>query len=219
MRVVRSRCCARNGQGRNGQRRVQQPRQSTQRSDIDVRCNADVQGRAGHTVEHPHRNLKPALRRRSCRTAAENFPARPSYDLMNVNMAPGPRVPRIKNFADIGIVGVPSPRCTTPCVRTAALAGWHPPSLRSASAKGIWTKLSYQRPEDGEHVRMQKVQAKRVARGEADGFSFPLHEIAKRCFREVIVAILVEDAADPPCEGQRHRPFTSDVRGIPIHAG
>ena len=108
MRVVRSRCCA-----RNGQRRVQQPRQITQRSDIDVRCNADVQGRAGQTVEHPHRNLKPALRRRSCRTAAENFPARPSYDLMNVNMAPRPRVPRIKNFADIGIVGVPSPCCTT----------------------------------------------------------------------------------------------------------
>ncbi len=40
------------------------------------------------------------------------------------------------------------------CVRTADLAGWHPPSLPTAPAKGIWTpKLSYQRPENGEHVR------------------------------------------------------------------
>ncbi|WP_207893484.1 hypothetical protein, partial [Sphingomonas sp. PP-CE-1G-424] len=31
--------------------------------------------------------------------------------------------------------------------------GWHPPSLRTAPAKGIWTpKLSYQRPENGEQV-------------------------------------------------------------------
>ncbi|TCM00009.1 hypothetical protein C8J41_1271, partial [Sphingomonas sp. PP-CC-3G-468] len=44
-------------------------------------------------------------------------------------------------------------RTTTPCVRTAVLAGWHPPSLRTAPARGIWTpKLSYQRPENGEHV-------------------------------------------------------------------
>lgn len=41
------------------------------------------------------------------------------------------------------------------CVRTAALAGWHPPSLPTAPAKGIWTpKLSYQRPENGEHVKL-----------------------------------------------------------------
>jgi hypothetical protein len=118
MRVVRFRCCARNGQRRNGPRHVQQPRQGTQRSNTDIRSNADVQGRADHAVKHPRRNLKPAVRRRTGGTAAANFPARPSDNLMNVNMAPGPRVPRIKNFANIGIVGVPSPRCTTTSGRT-----------------------------------------------------------------------------------------------------
>ncbi|MEN2787080.1 DDE-type integrase/transposase/recombinase [Sphingomonas qilianensis] len=44
-------------------------------------------------------------------------------------------------------------RITTPYVRTAALAAWHPPRLPTAPAKGIWTpKQSYQRPENGEHV-------------------------------------------------------------------
>jgi putative transposase len=35
-----------------------------------------------------------------------------------------------------------------------SLAGWHPPSLPTAPAKGIWTpKLSYQRPDNREHVK------------------------------------------------------------------
>lgn len=41
----------------------------------------------------------------------------------------------------------------TPYVRTAALAGWHPRSLRTAPAKCIWKpKISYQRPENREQV-------------------------------------------------------------------
>lgn len=77
-----------------------------------------MQGPADHAVEHPRRNLKPPIRRRTCGTAAENFPARPSDNLMNVDVAPRPRVPRIKNFPNIGIVGVPAPRCTTRSDRT-----------------------------------------------------------------------------------------------------
>ena len=43
-------------------------------------------------------------------------------------------------------------------VRTAALAGWHPPSLRTAPARGMKTpKLSYQRPENGEQVNQRKI--------------------------------------------------------------
>jgi putative transposase len=44
-------------------------------------------------------------------------------------------------------------RTTTPCVRTAASAAWHPPSSRTVPAKGMKTpKLTYQRPENGEQV-------------------------------------------------------------------
>jgi hypothetical protein len=47
---------------------------------------------------------------------------------------------------------------TTPCVRTAALAGSHPPSLPTAHATGIRKpKLTYQRPENGEHVKLTDV--------------------------------------------------------------
>lgn len=54
-------------------------------------------------------------------------------------------------------------RTTTLCVRTAALAGWHPPSLPTAPAKGIGTpKLSYQRPENGEHVNLFVAQSRSV---------------------------------------------------------
>jgi hypothetical protein len=38
---------------------------------------------------------------------------------MDVYLTPGPWMPPIKNLANFGPVGVPSPRCTTPSVRTA----------------------------------------------------------------------------------------------------
>ena len=41
----------------------------------------------------------------------------------------------------------------TSCVDPAALACWHPPSLRGARSKGTWTpKLRDHRPENGDHV-------------------------------------------------------------------
>jgi len=40
------------------------------------------------------------------------------------------------------------------------LAGWHPPSLPTAPAKGIWTtKLSYPQPEKGEQVSRTRSRA------------------------------------------------------------
>ena len=77
---------------------------------------------ANPTIEHPRRNLKAALQDRSADTAAVNVRTCPLDGLMNVNMPAGPWMPLVENLANIGPVGVLSPRCTTPSGRTARLA-------------------------------------------------------------------------------------------------
>lgn len=63
-------------------------------------------------IEHPCRNLKTALRYRTADTAAKNVRAYPFDGLMNVCPTSRARMQRIQNLANIGPVGVPSPRCT-----------------------------------------------------------------------------------------------------------
>lgn len=127
MRVVRARCCARNLRSRNGARCPKQFYQVNQRANIDVGSRLETYLGANPAIEHPCRNLKTALRHRTADTAAENVHVHPLDGLMNVNVTAGPRMPPIENLANIGPVGVPSPRCTIPSVRTAVWATAHRP--------------------------------------------------------------------------------------------
>nr|BAF03305.1 hypothetical protein [Novosphingobium sp. KA1] len=69
-------------------------------------------------VEHPRRNLEPPVRSRS-RLATAQINRTGSFDLlMDVDMPASPGMPAIENFSNFGPVGVASPCCTTPSVRT-----------------------------------------------------------------------------------------------------
>src|SRR5215813_2880198 len=45
-----------------------------------------------------------------------------------------------------------------------------------------------------------------------------LHEVTKGGLRGQVVAVFVENSANSSSEGQRYRPFASDVDRVPIHA-
>ncbi len=121
MRVVRARCGARNLRSRNGARCPKQLYQVNQRANIDVGSRLKTYLGANPAIEHPCRHLKTALRHRTANTAAEDVQVYPLNGLMNVNVTAGPRMPPIKNLANIGPVGVPLPSCTT---RSAPIAAW-----------------------------------------------------------------------------------------------
>jgi hypothetical protein len=82
---------------------------------IDPRSSRDAPACADHPVEHPRRDLKPTLRRLPRKAAAENLRVALLDQLMDMDLPPGPRMPRIEKLAlNAGPVGVPSSRCTTP---------------------------------------------------------------------------------------------------------
>jgi hypothetical protein len=64
-------------------------------------------------IEHPGRNLQPAIAGAARQAAAANLSASLVDYLMNVNQAPRPGMPRVKKLARLGPVGVLSSRCTT----------------------------------------------------------------------------------------------------------
>jgi hypothetical protein len=94
---------------------------------------------AGQPVEHPGRQLQPAVEMRRA-TGAQHRPGRLLDHLMNANTAPGPGVPGVDDLALVamlGLMGVPSPACTTASGRTAASAvGRRRSSPDAAPARG-----------------------------------------------------------------------------------
>lgn len=73
--------------------------------------------RAGRSLEHPGRNLQPAIRVRPAQRAAENDTVGLLDRFMNGHLKLKPRVPRIQKLLKHGPVGVLKPCCTTPHAR------------------------------------------------------------------------------------------------------
>jgi len=70
--------------------------------------------RAGSTLEHPGRDLKPAIAEHAIGGAAEMDPVSLAHDAMNADRTPKPCVVPIKHVTKLAPVGVLSSRCTTP---------------------------------------------------------------------------------------------------------
>ena len=77
---------------------------------------------AGDTLEHPGRNLQPAIRGQSAQRAAEDFAIHLPDDLMDGHAQRRPRMPRVQKLSENDPVGVLEPRSTTASVRIALWA-------------------------------------------------------------------------------------------------
>src|SRR4051812_38013149 len=67
---------------------------------------------ARRRIEHPNRQFQQSTRRAVVMAAADYFARRLLDHLMNMNNASCPRMPRVKDLALLGPMGVLSSRCT-----------------------------------------------------------------------------------------------------------
>jgi hypothetical protein len=67
---------------------------------------------ARRPIEHPNRQFQQSTRRAVVMAAADYFARRLLDHLMNMNNASCPRMPRVKDLALLGPMGVLSSRCT-----------------------------------------------------------------------------------------------------------
>src|ERR1700756_5168474 len=78
-----------------------------------MRASTHLPRRTRGLIEHPGRDLQPAIVGAVRQAAAANLFASLVDYLMNVNQAPRPGMPWVKKLACLGPVGVLSSRCTT----------------------------------------------------------------------------------------------------------
>jgi hypothetical protein len=88
--------------------------------------------RARCPIQHPRRQLEPAVRASLGKTTSNDPAPHPLHRFMDGNDAPKPWMPAIADLVFVGPVGVPSSRCTTRCTRTAPSGGAH---LASSSGR------------------------------------------------------------------------------------
>jgi len=81
--------------------------------------------KASRPLEHPDRNLQPPIRIRPAQCAAENDATSLVDRLLDHNLHPEPRMPRIQQFPQNGPVGVLKPCCITTPGRTVLWAISH----------------------------------------------------------------------------------------------
>src|SRR6476660_9601159 len=116
IRVVRAQCCAGIPQlrwcARNRRHILQQRCQGGEHRNVNIGSGANTPGRAGRPIEHPGRNLQPSPGCSTREAATENLSASLLNNLMNMDQASGPRMPRIKKLVLRDPVGVPSSCCT-----------------------------------------------------------------------------------------------------------
>ena len=112
IRLVRARCCANLGRLRWQRLRPAAGRQSTERGNIDTGKWSNPPSRARRPIEHPGRDLQPSVRGLAGKAAAEDGDVALVDHLMNMDLPPGPRMPRVEKLSSSGPVGVPSSSCT-----------------------------------------------------------------------------------------------------------
>ena len=143
--VVRGPCCSQNGSIRRcelnraaaDRRRIEQCPQRLKRGDIRLRKRLNPHRRANRPIEHPNRQFQQSTGRAVVMAAADHFARRLLDHLMNMNDASCPRMPRIKDLALFGPMGVASSRCTIAVGRMRALTErrlTRPTSTRCPSA-------------------------------------------------------------------------------------
>jgi hypothetical protein len=101
-------------------------RQGRQRPHADERRSSQMPLIwTGHTLEHPGRNLQPAIRLQSAQRAAENISVRLADSLMDGHAQRRPGMPRVQKLTENGPVGVLKPCSTTNAGRTRRLPVEH----------------------------------------------------------------------------------------------
>jgi hypothetical protein len=136
---VQNRSMRRRTTKRSGVRRLSQQRlQRRERGRIDARLRRHPHRHARCPIQHPPRQLEPAIQASLVETATKNDVSRLFDHLMDANHTPKPRMPGILHLACLGPVGVPSSRCTTTSGRTSATvtraAGRGTPSSASSAS-------------------------------------------------------------------------------------
>ena len=127
-------------------------RQRRQRSHADKRRSSQMPLIwAGHTLEHPGRNLQPAIRVQSAQRAAEGIAIRLPDHLMDGHAQRRPGMPRVQKLPENGPVGVLKPCSTTASVRTRALTHAHP--TKPTSTAGQWSRQHEFRRRCGASLR------------------------------------------------------------------
>src|SRR6476660_5220451 len=140
IRVVRAQCCAGIPQlrwcARNRRHILQQRCQGGEHRNVNIGSGANTPGRAGRPIEHPGRNLQPSPGCATREAATENLSASLLNNLMNMDQASGPRMPRIKKLVLRAPVGVPPSCCTMTAER---IDHWTKMHLCRASSGGSET--------------------------------------------------------------------------------
>ena len=99
----------------------QEVRQGAKCGHISMRSRTRLPGHLCCRLEHPARNLLPPVAGRSRQAASVKHRAASRHGLMDDNRTIGPRMPRVKQLANLRPVGVPSSCCITGVVR---IHGW-----------------------------------------------------------------------------------------------
>jgi hypothetical protein len=127
IRVVSVRCCGYLARLRWLACVMKKRSQDAKHGKVDVRSSPDAPTRAEHPIEHPRRDLKPSIRRLFGNAATEDRSVTLLDHFMDVDLPPGPGMPRIKELTlNTGPVGVPLSSCTMAGDRTRALTARHP---------------------------------------------------------------------------------------------
>jgi len=123
IRVVSVRCCVYPARLRWRACVTEKLSQDAKHGKIDVRSSPDAPTRAEHPIEHPPWDLKPSIRCLPGNAATEDRNVTLLDHFMDVDLPPGPGMPRIKKFTlNIGPVGVPLSSCTISAGRIRAAA-------------------------------------------------------------------------------------------------
>src|SRR6202171_2369696 len=116
IRVGGAHCCALIPQmrwcARNRRHILQQRCQGGEHRNVNMGSGANTPCRASRPIEHPGRNLQPSPGCPTREAATENLSTSLLNNLMNMDQASGPRMPRIKKLVLRDPVGVPSSCCT-----------------------------------------------------------------------------------------------------------
>ncbi len=106
---------------------------------------------AGSTLEHPGRNLQPAIRGQSAQRAAEDFAIRLPDRLMDGHTQRRPRMPRVQKLPENDPVGVLEPYSTTSSEPTRGDGVSARPPCRPFSTAPAWRAKSRtrKRPHSG----------------------------------------------------------------------
>lgn len=110
--------------------------------------------------------------------------------------------------------GSPLPDLSFSTFEQAEIASKHSPMLVSTRHDSVRPE----RPIHGE-AQTQHPLPELILLRDATLVARPLDEVSKRGFLRILLAILIENAANTTSKRKRHRPFSANIRRIPVHAG